>query len=180
MTTGIISALDREIQSPNGFTIPGVLQTDAAINPGNSGGPLLDARGRVIGVNSQIASSSRQSSGVGFAVPVDTVKDVVPQLIEDGEIERAYLGVSTVEAAGEDGAVVAGLTQGGPAAGSELRIGDRIVAVDGRAVKALERPPTVVLDHKPGETAQLKVSATASSVRSRCGSASAPTSSQQG
>ena len=72
-----------------------MLQTDAAINPGNSGGPLLDAEGRVIGVNSQIASSSRQSSGVGFAVPVDTVKEVVPQLIGGGEIKRAYLGVST-------------------------------------------------------------------------------------
>src|SRR5215212_7909148 len=80
VTTGIISALDREIQSPNGFPISGVLQTDAAINPGNSGGPLLNADGEVIGVNSQIASSSRQSSGVGFAVPVDTVKDVLPQL----------------------------------------------------------------------------------------------------
>ena len=95
VTTGIISALDRDIDSPNGFTISGVLQTDAAINPGNSGGPLLNATGQVIGINSQIASSSRQSSGVGFAVPVDTVKEVVPQLIKGGDIERAYLGVST-------------------------------------------------------------------------------------
>ena len=81
VTTGIVSALDRTIQSPNGLPISGVLQTDAAINPGNSGGPLLDAQGRVIGVNSQIASSASQSSGVGFAVPVDTVKQIVPQLI---------------------------------------------------------------------------------------------------
>ena len=103
VTTGIISALDREIDSPNGFTIPGALQTDAAINPGNSGGPLLDAQGRVIGVNSQIASSSRQSSGVGFAVAVDTVKEVVPQLIKGGEIERAYLGVSSIEEPGYAG-----------------------------------------------------------------------------
>src|SRR4029450_5763971 len=86
VTTGIISALDREIQSPNGFPISGVLQTDPAINPGTSGGPLLDSQGRVIGVNSQIASSSRQSSGVGFAVPVDTVKEVVPQLLKGGDI----------------------------------------------------------------------------------------------
>ena len=86
VTTGIVSALDREIDSPNGFKISGALQTDAAINPGNSGGPLLDAEGRVIGVNSQIASSSRQSSGVGFAVPSNIVKEVVPQLLRDGQI----------------------------------------------------------------------------------------------
>src|SRR4051794_39777632 len=77
VTTGIVSALGREIQAPNGFSIPGAVQTDAAINPGNSGGPLLDAAGRVIGVNSQIASQSGSSSGVGFAVPVDSVKSVV-------------------------------------------------------------------------------------------------------
>jgi putative serine protease PepD len=157
VTTGIISALDREITSPNGFPIAGVLQTDAAINPGNSGGPLLDAQGRVIGVNSQIASSSRQSSGVGFAVPVDTVKTVVPQLIRDGEIDRAYLGVSTTEVAGEDGAVVAGLTEGGPAASSELRVGDRIVRLDDRAVKGSSDLSQSVLTKKPGETARLEV-----------------------
>ena len=115
VTTGIVSALDREIKAPNGFDISGVLQTDAAINPGNSGGPLLDADGRVIGVNSQIASdSSRQSSGVGFAVPVDTVKEVVPQLLKGGDIERAYLGVSSTIDPNEDGAVVAAITQTGP------------------------------------------------------------------
>jgi S1-C subfamily serine protease len=157
VTTGIISALDREITSPNGFPIAGVLQTDAAINPGNSGGPLLDAQGRVIGVNSQIASSSRQSSGVGFAVPVDTVKTVVPQLIENGKIDRAYLGVSTTEVAGEDGAVVAGLTEGGPAASSELRVGDRIVEMDGRAVEGSSDLSQSVLTKKPGETARLEV-----------------------
>jgi S1-C subfamily serine protease len=88
VTTGIISALDRNITAPNGFDISGVLQTDAAINPGNSGGPLLDADGRVIGVNSQIASSSRQSSGVGFAVPVDTDKQKAPHLIKGGDKPR--------------------------------------------------------------------------------------------
>src|SRR5919112_819729 len=134
VTTGVISALDREIESPNGFPISGVLQTDAAINPGNSGGPLLDASGRVIGVNSQIASSAQQNSGVGFAVPVDTVKQVVPQLIGGGEIHRAYLGVSTVEQPAQNGAVVASLTRGAPAAGSDLRVGDRIVSFDGDPV----------------------------------------------
>jgi len=157
VTTGIISALDREIESPNGFPISGVLQTDAAINPGNSGGPLLDARGRVIGVNSQIASSSRQSSGVGFAVPVDIVKQVVPGLLADGKIDRAYLGVATTETPGRDGAVVAGVTQGGPAAGSDLRVGDRIVALDGRPVKGASELSQAVLTRKPGDTARLEV-----------------------
>ena len=97
VTTGIVSALGREIEAPNGFSIPGAVQTDAAINPGNSGGPLLDAAGRVIGVNSQIASQSGSNSGVGFAVPSDTVKDVVPKLIKSGKIDRAWLGLSSAE-----------------------------------------------------------------------------------
>jgi putative serine protease PepD len=157
VTTGIVSALDREIESPNGFPISGVLQTDAAINPGNSGGPLLNAEGRVIGVNSQIASSSRQSSGVGFAVPVDTVKEVVPQLLSGGDIERAYLGVSTTVDPSEDGAVVAAIAQGGPAAASDLRTGDRITAVDGRAVKEPGDVSTAVLQRKPGDKVKLTV-----------------------
>jgi len=157
VTTGIISALDREIESPNGFPISGVLQTDAAINPGNSGGPLLDARGRVIGVNSQIASSSQQSSGVGFAVPVDIVKQVIPQLLAHGRIDRAYLGVSTTEVAGKDGAVVAGRTQGGPASGSDLRVGDLIVTFDGTPVTGSSGLSQAVLTRKPGETARLEV-----------------------
>src|SRR5215218_7265093 len=151
VTTGIISALDREIDSPNGFTIPGALQTDAAINPGNSGGPLLDAQGRVIGVNSQIASSSRQSSGVGFAVAVDTVKEVVPQLLRGGEIERAYLGVQTIEEPGTPGAVVATIQAGGPAAGSQLRTGDRITKIDDRAVENPSDLSTAILAYKPGD-----------------------------
>jgi len=157
VTTGIISALDRNITAPNGFDISGVLQTDAAINPGNSGGPLLDADGRVIGVNSQIASSSRQSSGVGFAVPVDTVKQVAPKLIKGGDIDRAYLGVSSTVDPNDDGAVVAAITQTGPAASSDLRTGDRITAVDGRAVAEPSDLSAAVLRHKPGERIELTV-----------------------
>ena len=158
VTTGIISALDREIESPNGFPISGVLQTDAAINPGNSGGPLLDDDGRVIGVNSQIASSSRQSSGVGFAVPVDTVKEVVPQLLKGGEIKRAYLGVSSAPGAnGEDGAVVMAITDDGPAAGTELRQGDRIVKVGDTEVEEPGDLSTAVLEHEPGDRVTLTV-----------------------
>jgi len=158
VTTGIISALNRDITSPNGFPISGVLQTDAAINPGNSGGPLLDAQGRVIGVNSQIASgSAQQNSGVGFAIPVDTVKDVVPQLLDGGTIKRAYLGVSTGPAQSGDGAVVMSITQGGPAAGTDLRAGDRILDVAGRAIKDPSDLSSAVLEHKPGERVKLTV-----------------------
>ena len=95
-TAGIVSALGREIQAPNGFQIDDVIQTDAAINPGNSGGPLVDARGRVIGVNSQIASSGGGGNvGVGFAVPSNEVRDVIPRLARGQSIERAWIGVST-------------------------------------------------------------------------------------
>jgi S1-C subfamily serine protease len=157
VTSGIISALDREITSPNGFQISGVLQTDAAINPGNSGGPLLDAEGRVIGVNSQIASSSRQSSGVGFAVPVDTVKQIVPQLIQGGDIERAFLGVTTAPGPNGDGTVVAAIAPSGPAADSDLRVGDSIRSLDGQEIKDPEDLSTTVLDHKPGDHVKLTV-----------------------
>ena len=94
VTTGIVSGLQREIQAPNGFTIPDVIQTDASINPGNSGGPLLDANGRVIGINSQIATGGGQGSvGIGFAVPINTAKKLLPQLKAGETIEHAYLGV---------------------------------------------------------------------------------------
>jgi S1-C subfamily serine protease len=157
VTTGIISALDREIESPNGFPISGVLQTDAAINPGNSGGPLLDAEGRVIGVNSQIASSSRQSSGVGFAIAVDTVKQVVPQLIKGGDIQRAYLGVSSIAQPGESGAVVAAISPQGPAASTDLQPGDKITSIGDTQVKTPSDLSTAVLQSKPGEHVTLKV-----------------------
>jgi S1-C subfamily serine protease len=158
VTTGIISALNRDITSPNGFPISGVLQTDAAINPGNSGGPLLDGEGRVIGVNSQIAASeSAQSSGVGFAVPVDTVKEIVPQLLEHGEIKRAYLGVTTRPDQTEDGAVVYQIAPGGPVAATDLRPGDRIVKIEDRAIKEPGDLSDAVLDFKPGDRVSLAV-----------------------
>ena len=94
VTTGIVSGLQRQIQAPNGFTISNVIQTDAAINPGNSGGPLLDANGRVIGINSQIQTGGGQGSvGIGFAVPINTVKDELSKLKTGDSVERAYLGV---------------------------------------------------------------------------------------
>jgi putative serine protease PepD len=158
VTSGIVSALGREIQSPNGFPISGVIQTDAAINPGNSGGPLLDSQGRVIGVNSQIASSSQQSSGVGFAIAVDTVKQVVPQLLAGKTIERAYLGVSTAESSSEQpGAVIAQVTPGSAAAAANLQTGDRIIAIGGRRVADPSQLSSAVLERKPGETVKLTV-----------------------
>ena len=111
-TAGIVSGTGRHIEAPDGFQIDSVIQTDAPINPGNSGGPLLDAKGRVIGVNSQIASQSGGSVGIGFAVPSNTVRDVIPRLERGETIKRAYLGVST--AADSGGVTVASVSAGGP------------------------------------------------------------------
>ena len=115
ITTGIVSSLGRTIIAPNDFPIADAIQTDAAINPGNSGGPLLDGNGRVIGVNSQIKSGSQSNSGVGFAVPVGTVKFVVPQIKNGGKIERAYLGVENATPTDRSGAVVGSVVPGAPA-----------------------------------------------------------------
>jgi S1-C subfamily serine protease len=157
VTSGIVSALGREIQAPNGFTISGVIQTDAAINPGNSGGPLLDENGRVIGINSQIATNGSDSnSGVGFAVPIDTVKQVVPQLKADGKIERAWLGVSSSDAAPRDGAVVQQVT-GAPAQKGGLRPGDVILRFDGRTVATASDLGQAVNTRKPGDTVKVEV-----------------------
>ena len=157
VTSGIVSALGREIQAPNGFTISGVIQTDAAINPGNSGGPLLDDSGRVIGINSQIATNGTDSnSGVGFAVPIDTVKQVVPQLKADGKIDRAWLGVSTSDAAPRDGAVVQQVT-GAPAQKGGLRPGDVILRFDGRTIATASDLGQAVNTRKPGDTVKVEV-----------------------
>ncbi len=102
VTTGIVSAVAREIKAPNGFSISNVIQTDASINPGNSGGPLMDANGRVIGINSQIATGGGSGSvGIGFAIPINTAKRLLPQLRSGGEIKRAYLGVVMSPVSGE-------------------------------------------------------------------------------
>ncbi len=154
VTSGIVSALNREIQAPNGFSISGVIQTDAAINPGNSGGPLLDGEGRAIGVNSQIATNGGGSnSGVGFAVPIDTVKDVIPQLKRDGEIDRAFLGVSSSEAPPRDGALVREVT-GEPAQRAGLRPGDLITSFDGRTIASPSDLGQAVLTRKSGDTVE--------------------------
>jgi S1-C subfamily serine protease len=122
VTSGIVSALGRTIQAPNGFSISNAVQTDAAINPGNSGGPLLDSAGRVIGVNSQIRTNGGdQNSGVGFAVPVDAVKRAIPFLKDGKDVPHAYLGISTAQAT-DGGARVGGVADNGPAAKAGLRV----------------------------------------------------------
>jgi S1-C subfamily serine protease len=157
VTSGIVSALGRTIQAPNNFSISDAVQTDAAINPGNSGGPLLDSAGRVIGVNSQIASSSGGNSGVGFAVPVDTVKDVVPKLIKDGKIERAYLGLSSGERPATPGAVVGTVNPGAPAAEAGIRSGDLITKFGGKAIRNPSELSLAVLTKQPGDEVEVEL-----------------------
>jgi putative serine protease PepD len=183
LTTGVISALQREITAPNGFTIDNVLQTDAPINPGNSGGPLLNAAGQVIGITSQIETggSGGGNIGIGFAVPIDTAKSELPELEKGGTIRGAYLGVSTITVDGslsslnlpvKSGALVEKVEAGTAAAkagvragnieakinGSEVSVGgDIIVAVDGKAVTSSEDLAEAIGTKKPGDTVTLEL-----------------------
>lgn len=148
LTSGIVSALDRRLPTASDREVAGVIQTDAAINPGNSGGPLVDSAGRLIGVNTAILSGSGASAGIGFAVPVDVVNRIVPQLIETGRVPRPGIGISVLpeEMAaqlGVDGLVVADVLAGTPAAKAGLQglsgrqIGDVITHVNGEPVRTL-------------------------------------------
>jgi S1-C subfamily serine protease len=156
VTSGIVSALNRTIQAPNKFSISGAIQTDAAINPGNSGGPLLDDQGDVIGVNSQIASESGSNSGVGFAIPVDQVKRVIPFLEKGQKVPHAYLGVGTGDAP-QGGALVGNIVAGGPAAKAGLRAGDRVLQIGGQPIRGADDLTAAVNDHKPGDKVQFQV-----------------------
>ncbi len=171
LTTGIISALGREIQSVSGRSITGVIQTDAAINPGNSGGPLLDSAGRLIGVNTAIYSPSGAYAGVGFAIPVDSVNRVVPQLIRYGKAVRAGLGVSLApdewaRRRNIEGVVVADVGEASAAERAGLRaatvdargrvaIADIIVAIDGKPVKSADDLFEVFDQYEVGDTVTL-------------------------
>jgi putative serine protease PepD len=159
-TTGIVSGLGREIQAPNGFQIDEVIQTDAPINPGNSGGPLLDERGRVIGVNSQIATAgARGNIGIGFAVPSNAVREVVPRLARGERIVRPFLGLTTTPAPGV-GARIEEVAAGGPAAAAGLRggaNGDVIVGVAGRTVVAPEDISRAIEGKSPGDRVQVEI-----------------------
>jgi S1-C subfamily serine protease len=154
LTTGIISAVGREIQSPNGFTIENAVQTDAALNHGNSGGPVLDTRGRVVGVAAQIRSESGGSDGVGYAIPGDTAKRVADELIQDGKVEHAYMGVSLQD----DGAArLESVVAGSPAAGAGLRQGDVVIEVDGESISSGDELREAIDAKKPGDELELKI-----------------------
>jgi S1-C subfamily serine protease len=183
LSIGVISALDRDIESLTQFRIGDAIQTDAAINRGNSGGPLLDARGRVLGINSQIKSSSGGGEGVGFAVPVDTVRRSLDSLRETGKVQYGFLGVSAsplypqlarrLGLPVERGSLVASVEKGSPAAKAGLsagkgkikfqgqedipRGGDVIVAVDGRPLSQKVDLPDLIGQKGPGQTVKLEV-----------------------
>lgn len=167
LTTGVVSALGRTIESMTGRTIRGVIQTDAAINPGNSGGPLLDSFGRLIGINTQIISPSGTFAGIGFAVPVDVVNRIVPQLIQYGKVLRPSLGIRIIPtqvstAWGIAGLVIAEVAPQGPAAiaglqsmtygrRGEVQLGDVITAIDGKPVQTIEDLLDILDTHKAGD-----------------------------
>jgi putative serine protease PepD len=153
VTSGIVSALHRQMTAPNNFTINDSIQTDAAINHGNSGGPLLDLSGKVVGVNAQIASDSGGNDGIGFAIPSNTVKTIATQLIGSGSVEHAYLGVG-VEAAA-NGVAVSEVKPGTPAADANLEVGDVITAVGGLKVTDSASLQKAVDAKKPGESVTL-------------------------
>lgn len=157
-TAGIVSGLGREIRAPNGFQIDDVIQTDAPINPGNSGGPLLDDRGRVIGVNSQIATSGAGGGniGIGFAVPSNTAREVLPRLVRGERIVRPYLGLITSPAPG-GGARVEKAAAGGPAARAGVAAGDVVVSIDGRMVREPDDVLEAISGKRPGDRMELEV-----------------------
>jgi S1-C subfamily serine protease len=187
LTTGVVSALQRQIQAPNGWAIKDVIQTDAAINPGNSGGPLIDAAGRVIGINSQIETGGGSSGnvGIGFAVPIDTAKSILNNLKAGETVERAYLGVTSLTIDGQldaldlpvdHGALVQTVEAGSPAAQAGIKAGDLqaqlsgqgdngavvlggdiITKVDGKAIKTSDELSQLVSGHKPGDKIKLEV-----------------------
>lgn len=184
VTAGIVSAVQRRIEAPNQLSIAHVIQTDAALNHGNSGGPLLNAQGQVIGVNAQIETGGQGQGnvGIGFAIPVNTVKDVVAELIKHGKIEHAFLGIEgqtlqpniakLFHLPVESGVLVASVRQGSGAAKAGLKAastevtvegeswpagGDVIVNIDGQAVPSIERLIDVISTKKPGDTIDLEV-----------------------
>jgi S1-C subfamily serine protease len=173
LTSGIISGLGREIRAVTGRTIQDVIQTDAAINPGNSGGPLLDSAGRLIGVNTAIFSPSATYIGIGFAVPVDTVNRIVPQLVRYGRTKRAGFGITVasdyvLQRLGEKGALVLGVPPGSAAAeagfkptvrdaNGRITFGDIIVAIDGKPVNGTSDLLDLLDPHEPGDTVTVTV-----------------------
>jgi S1-C subfamily serine protease len=183
VTSGIVSALQRQIEAPNGFAISHVIQTDAAINPGNSGGPLIDSSGNVIGINSQIQTSGSDGNvGIGFAVPINTARDVVEQLEQNGEVKHAYLGINggtilpelarALKLPVKEGVLVNEVVKGGPAdnagirggttsatiEGADIRLGgDIITKIDGKKVSGMDDVINIVNAAEPGETLEVTI-----------------------
>jgi S1-C subfamily serine protease len=183
VTAGIVSAIQRQIEAPNGFSISHVIQTDAAINPGNSGGPLIDSQGQVIGINSQIQTGGGQGNvGIGFAVPINTAREVVEQLEENGKVEHAYLGISggsitpdlakALKLSVEEGVLISEVVKGGPAdeagleggdtsatiEGAQMRLGgDVVTEVDGKRIGGMEDVINAVNSASPGDKMELTV-----------------------
>jgi putative serine protease PepD len=161
-TEGIVSGIGRSIKAPNGFSIDEVIQTDAPINPGNSGGPLLDETARVMGVNSQIATAgnSQGNVGIGFAVPSNTVREVIPRLEKGDKIARPYLGVETSDPTDPNapaGAEVTTVTPGGPAEGAGVNAGDVITELDGQPVSGSTDVARIVNTKKPGDHLRIRI-----------------------
>jgi len=156
VTSGIVSALHRQMTSPSGFAIDDSIQTDAAINHGNSGGPLLDTQGRVIGVTSQIESGSGGNDGVGFAIPSNTVKSIAGQLISSGKATHAYLGVSL--ASNSTSARVSAVRAGTPAARAGLKPGDLVTAFEGKTIASADALRNAISAKKPGDSVSLTYS----------------------
>jgi S1-C subfamily serine protease len=182
VTAGIVSAIQRQIEAPNGFSISHVIQTDAAINPGNSGGPLIDSSGRVIGINSQIQTGggSGGNVGIGFAVPINTAREVVQQIEQHGEVKHAYLGISggsitpdlakALKLPVDQGVLINEVVKGGPAdeaglrggdtsatiEGASMRLGgDVVTEVDGRKISGMEEIINAVNAASPGDEMEL-------------------------
>jgi putative serine protease PepD len=151
VTSGIVSALHRQMQSPNGFTITDSIQTDAPINHGNSGGPLIDMSGRVIGVNTQIQSDSGGNDGVGFAIPSNTVRSVASQMVAGKTVQHAYLGVSVSTSTSPAGALLARVVADGPAASAGLQDGDVITKLDGKTITDDGDLSSVIDAKEPGD-----------------------------
>jgi putative serine protease PepD len=163
MTAGIVSAVDRTITAPNQYSISGAIQTDAAINHGNSGGPLIDSSGKVIGVNAQIESNSNDNAGVGFAIPIDAVKDVAETVISGKTVQHAYLGVQISDTADDTGAQVSRVVSGSPADKAGLQVGDVVTAIDGKTVSTSDDLTAIVATYQPGDKATLTVKRNGSS-----------------
>ncbi|MCA9637847.1 MAG: trypsin-like peptidase domain-containing protein, partial [Myxococcales bacterium] len=173
LTTGVVSAMGREVVGYGGITIRDMIQTDASINPGNSGGPLLDSRGRLIGMNTMIFSKTGSSAGIGFAVPVTTIRRIVPQLISTGKVEQIGLGITFLDEsiaarAGIKGVIITGVAAGSPAARAGLvplrqtrdggiLMGDVLVGIDALSIDNYDDLYNALERYKDGDEVRVRV-----------------------